>query len=305
MKRAPLFILGTILLVLFAVGAVQVYANKKAEEKVEEFFERFGLEEKSTYREVNYSLLSGTVEVSGLNLVTDEGSSHIDRLVIKKLTDTDIEVYAFGMRGEDKDFRKLEEQLRALGYDDVRMNTYVSLSLYEDTKELLVRKVGVEVPGAFRTEVSFKLTGIDREFINDLKELEGEGDDREKVARIANRLKRVYLNELSLKLTDHGFMNRLLEKEARDKKKSVEELKRDILRGIENSIAEDSSEFEKTLVEGVSRLIEHGGTLVLEAHPREPVSFENLVLYTLMALQTRDFSHFVKELNLKVKHQEV
>ena len=305
MKRAPLFILGTILLVLFVVGAVQVYANKKAEEKVEELFERFGLEEKSTYQEVNYSLLSGTVEVSGLNLVTDEESSHIDRLVIKKLTDTDIEVYAFGMRGEDKDFRKLEEQLRALGYDDVRINTYISLSFYEDTKELLVRKVGVEVPGAFRTEVSFKLTGIDRGFINDLKELEGKGDDREKVARIANGLKRVYLNELSLKLTDHGFMNRLLEKEARDKKKSVEELKRDILRGIENSIAEDSSEFEKAMVEGVSRLIEHGGTLVLEARPREPVSFENLVLYTLMALQTRDFSHFVKELSLKVKHQEV
>lgn len=302
MRKTPLALLGLILVVLFVFGALQIYTNRKAEESLRTILSEFGIERPS-YRSVRYSLLNGRTEVNGLLIKGDGGETYIDKLIITKLTDTDLEFTARGIRGKDKAFREFERDMRELGYERASFNLHLSASLYEDTKELMVRDISLELPSALLLKLKFKLLGIDRKLMKELQDLEGNKDDREKTARIANRLRRVFLEELTFKLTDYGLIKRLLEKEAKDKKTTPDELKREILRELNSTVARNSSELERSIARSVSALIERGGTLVVNARPSKPVRFDELVVYTLMGLQTKDFSALVRKLNISVKHE--
>ncbi|RLJ71246.1 hypothetical protein BCF55_1545 [Hydrogenivirga caldilitoris] len=294
MRKLPLVVFGAILLVLFSVGAVQVYASKKAEEEVKELLAKVGLKEQASYSKVSYSLLKGTTEVRDLRIRTKGGTSHAARVLITKFTDTDLELSITGIRGEDPEFEKFERQLRELGYEEVYINAMLSFSFYADSGELLIRKVRIEVPGAFRLELSLNLSGVDRELIRAVTENGGED-----VNYLAQKLSVVTLKGGSLTLSDLGLRERLLRKEAQITGKEVEQVKREIAQQLK---PKRSSEFDAKLYGALKELVERGGSISLEAKPEEPVEFQELVVASLLALQTKDPSELVDRLGIKVNY---
>ncbi len=300
MKKAAVTLIGIVSLLLLGLVAVQTYANKKAEENLKTLLTDLGIRSFS-YGKVHYSLLSGRIEVEDLLIKGKEGKTRIEEFVVSKLTDTDLEFSALGIKGEDEEFKRLEGELRELGYDKIGLNLYISASLYEDTGDLLLRKVSLELPGALSLEMSLKLSGVDKDLLEDIKSLEG--DDREKLAQVANRLASVYLKEVTLKMKDAGLLRRLIDREAKIRGKSAEEIRRELIEKIKTSFGKNSYGLKRSLAEGLSALIEKGGTLVLKGKPEKPVSFDDLVLHTLIGIQSRDFSSLAKELNIKIRHE--
>ncbi len=300
MKKAAAVLIGIVSLLLLGLVAVQTYANKKAEENLKTLLSDLGIRDFS-YGKVQYSLLSGRIEVEDLLIRGKEGKTRVDRFVVSKLTDTDLEFWALGIKGEDEEFKRLESELRELGYDKASLNLYISASLYEDTGDLFVRRVSLELPGALSLDMSLRMSGVDRKLLEDIKSLED--DDREKLAQVANRLASVYLKEITLQIKDAGLLRRLIDREAKKRGKSAEGIKNELIEKIKTSFGKNSHGFERSLAEGLSALIESGGTLVLEGKPEKPVSFDDLVLYTLIGIQSRDFSPVAEELGIKIKHE--
>ena len=300
MKRIPLLIFGTILLLLFLVGAVQVYADRKAQEKVDSFLSLLELKDKASYGKVKYSLLKGTTEIKGLEIEDETGKLKAERLLITKFTETELELRIEGIDGEDKSFRELENSLRELGYKDTRMNAVLSVSLKDKEKKLLLRELSLEIPSAFRITVSFELLGVDQKLIKELSELEE--DNREALNKLARELGNVKLVGMRAGLEDRGVLKKLIENEALKRGKKPEDIRDEILKELKR--LEKGSEFERSLYTALKKLLEEGGSLNLIAKPQRPVPFDSLVVYALMSVQSKDFSRLFRVLNLKVEHKE-
>lgn len=299
MKKA-IFILSSILLLLIAVAGVHIYASKKAEESLKTFLSGVGVENFS-YKDVDYSLFKGKTEVEDLLIESKGSKTRIGKLVISRLTDTDLEFSMLGVRGEDEDFKKLEENLKELGYEKVEFNLLFSASLYEDWKELIIRKFSLELPGAFSVELKLKLSGVDKKVIKAFLDLRNSTEAQP--AKLAGILSKVYLKELTIKLRDESLLSKLIEKEAEKKNTSPEKIRKELIEKLEESLAKRKTKFEKSLVESLKALVRKGGSLVLEGKPKTPLGADDLIVYTLMGLQTGDFSQLVEKLNLNVRYE--
>ncbi|WP_457601383.1 hypothetical protein [Hydrogenivirga sp.] len=297
MKRLTLGTLATILLVLFGLGVVQIYAEKRAEENLKTWLKRLDIEEEATYSEVRYSLLTGSTEVRRLSIKTPQETTTVERLVVRKLTDHDLEIELYDLRSDSKEFKNLLNSMRELGYEDFKTNIKLSASLYEKDKVLLIRNFSVESPSAFRVSLKLELKGIDRDLLEELGS--SEDNDREKVNRLAERLSRVSLVGGEIDVTDMGMGERLIIKEAKERGKKPSEVKEELISELSKNA---KTEFEKEAVGAIKKLIERGGTLRVKIEPSSPVSFQELVVLSLMALQTKEPEPLLRRLNVRIEH---
>ncbi len=301
MRKISFVIFMAVLVLLFIAGSLQIYASRKAEERTKEILSALGLEERTRYKSVSYYLLKGTSEVEGFEVRTESGKLWAEKLFITKLTDTDLELRLERVRGDDRNFKEFEKNMKELGYGNVYLNTSLSVSLYEKEKRLFLREFSVEVPSAFNVSLGFDLLGVDRKLIKELSELKE--DDREAVNELAQRLKDVSLASFRLEFEDRSFLERVIEREASRKGKRPEEVRKEILNQLR--ALEKGGEFERSLFKSLKDLLEEGGTLKIVANPQKPVSFEDLVVYSLMGLQSRDFSRLLRVLNLRAEHSKM
>jgi len=296
--KKPLLFLFALLLILFVIGAVQIYANRKAEENLQELISRFGVEGSVRYEELSYSLLSGVTEIRGLSVASPEGTTSVDRVVITKMNRSDLEFSAVGISSDTPDFRGFSERLRELGYETVKMNAHVSLSLYDDRKELVVRRFAVTVPDAFSVGFRLHVDRIDSSLIAALRTAE---EDEETVEELSERLGRVRIRSFEFSIEDLGIRVRMLEREASLGGREPEEILSTIREGLEGSLRNDPL-FREELFGALESFLLKGGTLRFRADPVPPVDFQTLVLLALFAVQSGEYSEFVYRLNVKVRH---
>lgn len=299
MKKAILPISAVVSLLIIVAG-VQLYASRKAEENLKTLLSSLGVENFS-YRDVDYSLFEGRTEVRDLLIESRGGRTRIERFVISKITETDLEFSMLGVRGEDEEFKKFEKSLRDLGYDRVEFNLHFSGSLYEDWKELVIRRFSLELPDAFSVELKLKLSGIDKNVLRSFLEIRD--SDQAQPAKLAGVLSKIYLKEVYIKLRDQSLLNRLITKEAERRKTSPEEIKKDLIAKLEKSLVNGKSEFNKSLAESLKNLIGKGGAVVLEGKPKNPLGMDDLIVYILVGMQTGNFSQLIEKLNLSVRYE--
>jgi len=143
MKRLPLVVFGLVLVALFAIGAAQIYANKKAEEELRKIIAVDELEDKVSYEDVRYSLFGGFTEVKGLVIKDNGGSLSIDKLVIKEAKDTLYDVSAYGIKIDDPKYSKT---LKEVDYVDEPFNMHMRLSIDDDNKVFNLEHIAFELP---------------------------------------------------------------------------------------------------------------------------------------------------------------
>jgi hypothetical protein len=297
MRKPAMLILFGLLLALFIWGAVEVYLDRRAEEEVERVFERLNLKGKATYGEVDYSLIEVTLEIKEVTVSTPKGPARIKSVKVLRQTENDLEVAFGGIKPAGEDF---EREMNSLGIEDPRLNMYIDASISDEERRLKVRKIMIEMPEAFRLEFSLDLENITSDLLRELASYDEE--NREELQRLSGKIARVRVKGFRIVLRDLGLRERLLEKEARDKNKSKDEVIKEIIESLEESKSGAKSEFEKRLIDSVSEFIRKGGAISLTLSPDSPPELQELIFTLMLSAQTKDMRPFVQRFNVTVKH---
>ncbi len=287
MKKFPTIVFGLILLILFAIGAAQIYANKRAEEEFKKLISAEGLEGKVSYQGVSYSLLKGYTEVKGITVEDEKGKVYIEKLLIRSMEDNLYDVSVYGVRGNDP---KYNEAMKDLGYEDSSINAHMRVSVDDQNKVFNLEYVTVEMPQLAIT-MSFRLKNLDTKTLKMLSEL---GDDQESINRASGIVARIELEDFKLVVKDEGFVSRVISAEAKKKGMSPEEFRKEMIKELQVGMSKEFSE-------PISKFIENGGNLVFSVNPSKPVPLSEVIFLAMMSAQTKDFSPLVKGLNIKAE----
>lgn len=296
MRKALIF--GLILLVATFAG-LKLYTNYRAEKTIKTLLERLGIEKKTTYQSVDYSLTTGEVKVRGASIQTEEGKTTIRELILKKITESDLEIYLMGIEGDDEEFNKFKRDLRDLGYRNPVINAHLDLSFYRNKKELYVRDISVEIPEALSMGIKLRIEGIDEKVFELIRD--SDPKDREDTAKLVNELQKVVLKNFEITLRDYGFIERAVSREARESGKKPEEVKRELIAKIDKSIP-SVDEFGHSLKGALKKMLSEGGSIKFVSNKN--VRFDDLVVLSLLSLQSKDLSKFARDLDLKVYYSK-
>lgn len=288
MGRKVLYLLSFGLLIGVLLLSLEVYADRKAKERVESFVNRLNLEGRVSYRSVDHSLIKGETRIRDLSLFTEKGRVKVEEVIISRLTEKETKVRFLGITSTDEEFGEFRERMRELGYEDVKMNLYVDVMTDREKGDLKVRTFRVEVPEAFTFDLKVDLGNVSYEDLPEITEEVG----------------RVRIRSFEVSFTDLGIMERAIMKEAEEKNTTAERVKEEILRELERSVRESDPEIKKEIVAKLKAFVERGGTIRLSARPDRPVNVSDLVLVFLVSAQTKDLSQVVNMLNLNVEHRQ-
>ncbi len=287
MKKFPTIVFGLVLLILFAVGAAQIYANKRAEEEFKKLISSEGVQDNVSYEKVSYSLLKGHTEVRNIVVEDEKGKVFIEKLLIRSMEDNLYDVSVYGVRGTDPKYNKA---MKDLGYEDGSINAHMRVSVDDENKVLNVEYVTVELP-QFVITMSLRLKNLDTKTLKMLSEL---GDDQESINRASGIVAKIELEDFKLTFKDEGFVSRVISAEAKKKGVSPEEFRKEMIKELQAGMS-------KEFYEPVSRFIEKGGNLVFSVNPSKPLPLSEVIFLAMMSAQTKDFSPLVKGLNIKVE----
>ncbi len=290
-----ILILGFLILgILFLIGAVQIYANKKAEKNLQVFLNRLGLEGKTSYGRVNYSLFKGSTEVENLRISTAQGITTVEKVRILKISPNNLKFSLIGISSNSEDFRGFRKNMEELGYREIKINTYFSGKFSDAKKELFIEEWRVEVPFAFSMGVKMHLDRISRSLISSLME---SSDNEESIKELSEKLGKVRIRSFEFIFKDAGIRKRLFEK----KKVTPAEILQTLDVYLERNVKLDSL-FREELHKALKEFLTKGGTLRIRSDPIPPIDFQTFVLLGILTVQSEDLSEFIYRLNLRVKY---
>ncbi len=296
MKKINVAIILGILIVLFSWGAVEVYKEKRARDEIDKLVKELNLEGKFYYDDVDYSILSGKLELTGVRW-TAGGETVIEKITVYRYTPSDLVVSVEGIRGEDDDFGR---DMKDLGIENPVLNFYIDASVYDDKKELVVRKFAINMPQAFEVSVNFQLSNLTSSLLRDIANYSG--NDMEALNDISARVARVKVKNFSLVFEDLGLRERILEEEAKRKKKSKEELVKDLVADMEKSLKKAKTDIEKDFIKSIISFVKEGGKVTLSMNPDRPLELQEVFFAFTISAQTKDVTPLVRDLKLSVRH---
>jgi len=299
MKKINVVILLGILVILFSWGAFEIYKEKKARAEIDRLMKEMNLEERVSYRDVDYSLLSGKLEITGVTVQTKEGKTLIEKITVYRNTPTDLVVSVEGIRAEGDDFGR---QMKEIGIENPVLNLYIDASLNEENREVIVRRVSLSMPGAFDLSMNFHLSNISSSLLRDLASLSDQ-DDKE-LRDLSLKVARVRVNSFSVVFEDLGLRERILEADARKKKKSKDELLKEVVSNMEKTLKKAKTDFERDFIKALISFVKEGGKITLSLNPDRPLELQEVIFTFALSAQTKDVSPLVRDLKLSVRHSK-
>lgn len=299
MKKLNLIPILGVLLVLFSWGAVEIYKEKRARAEIDRLIDELNLRGKVTYENVDYSLLSGKLEIKGVTWKTGEGRSSVEKITVYKNTPSDLVLSIEGIRAEDD---KFDRDMKELGIKDPVLNLYIDASIYDEKRELVIRQMSLSMPDAFVISVNLRLTNINSSLLKDLVEVSEEKE--EELRELSAKVAKVKINSFSLSFRDLGLMDRVLEAEARKKKKSKKELIKEVIDGMESRLKDVETEFERDLVRSVISFVKEGGQINFSLNPGRPVEVQELIFTLSLSAKNKDISPLVRDFGMSVSHSK-
>ena len=296
MKKINVAIILGILIVLFSWGAVEVYKEKRARDEIDKLVKELNLEGKFYYDDVDYSILSGKLELTGVRW-TVGGETVIERITVYRYTPSDLVVSVEGIRGEDDDFGR---DMKELGIENPVLNFYIDASVYDDERELVVRRFAINMPQAFEVSVNFELSNVTSSLLRDIANFSE--NDREALNNISARVAKVKVKNFSLVFEDLGLRERILEEEAKRKKKSKEELVKDLVADMEKSLKKAKTDIEKDFIKSIISFVKEGGKVTFSLNPDRPLELQEVIFAFAISAQTKDVTPLVRDLRLSVRH---
>ncbi len=289
MNRLPLFAFGFILTVLFIYGALQLYGEAKAKETLESVLDEMGIKHRTTFGDVEYNLIEDTTTIHDLVITLDNGLIKIERILVSEYTPEDLELLLENVRLYNKN-ATLEDNF----------NLFMSLSFNDKDKRFMVRELSINSPGSFKLSITLTATGITKDLLKNLAYLNTR-EERD-IRLLAQTLADANLHSFSISFSDRGFLSEVIRHQAEIEGITEEEFKRKLLEEVEH-LALKGSDFEKKLSQSLRKLITQGGTLRIYSSLSEPVKFEDVIVFSLISLQTKSLEPISQLLNLQVEHK--
>ncbi|GEM_PF-6756819 len=303
MGKLKVFILLIAGIAVASWVGLEVYADNRAEKKLNALLTDLDLENRVKYADIDYSLISGELLVEKITVSSPRGDATIERLRVHRYTDSEATIYVEGIRFSDDEFIN---DMKELGYDDPRINLSFDASIDDENRMLDVRNFSFEMPGGFRLSFRFLLTNIDSDLLRKLSEFDGtnrEQLNREQLNELSDRVAKVKVSYFETVLSDLGIRDKIIKAEAKKQGKGEEEIRRKIVGDMEKSLKKAKSEFEKKLVQSVKSFIEKGGLVRITLKPETPVEFQELIFTLMLSAQTKDLKPFVERFKAEVSHE--
>ncbi len=285
MKRILILLSIAVLLVGGGIWVADFYADKKAEEKIIEFFgEEYVREGKVRFSKVDHNLFTGETVIENVELEEGERKFIVERIVIKEFSDTSGDIYFYGAREE--------------GYKDElfeKLDIHLAYKVEPEKGKLIIEDISVSQENLFLLQLSLILGNYDHRFWERFKDKEDYSETE--ALRIASEMASLKLERATLRFVDMGFKNKLLEEEARKRRKTIEEVRREIIRELEERKLKAKEEFTKEFYDALIKFIREGKEIVAEVNPEEPLKFQDIFFLFMIS---KDGSEVIKLLNPKI-----
>jgi len=274
-------ILAAVLALIVAYFAYYSYMDKKAKETVERFFSRtLKKTGEVSYGKVDYKPLSGETVIEKVRYKDRNGEElSIDRIIIRKLTDTEGEFLFRGVRP-----LKRRSLLEEYGYKDPHFNLFISYETEPEKRLFRLNHLSVNYPQAFEVNLSLTLGNYDHSFWKTVAL--SDRPSEEMSFQVLSELGSLKLNSLEVLYLDKGLKRRVIEKEAQKRGKTYEEFKKELIKQIHQAKARVDSQFERNLLDAFEKFIKEGKEIKLVIKPNPPAKIQDI--FVIVAVQKNE-----------------
>jgi len=274
-----------VLLLVIAYIAANRAATTNAKEQMTNYIHKNKLEKIVSYEEVKASVFPKCISIKNLSINTEEKIIYINEVLVRSL-DTkhdiplygDIEIRHISSPGSEE-FTKIEEKLKKLGYDSLKINLRMKFNSNETARTQNIDYV-TTVENAFKAGLIIKLNNVDFKKIREIQK---------SVSKKPNKLSpddfRVALQDISdtavsyaeFYFKNEGFIDRLMKKEAAAKGISEEKIKENACKMLDMQIASVKTTAQKDFLKAIRKFIKKPRKISVKISPRKPVKIGEVI----------------------------
>ncbi|OMH40372.1 hypothetical protein [Desulfurobacterium indicum] len=267
------------------------YVNKKISQKLNVKIEELKPYADISYRSLDYSLLTGKLNIYGIKILYTNSSYPItiSQLIISDFDrEHDIPLYAdVRLKGISFYLNSLPEDdrliLKALGYGD-KLTAYFSTvyAYYPDKKQLLIKDLSYRIKGIGAVKLRLHLANI-----KPIKE-------KELLYFLLSGWLNIKIVSGEIDYSDEGLFERAVNLIAREKHLSTDQLKAKIIRKIRDGLGNSKDTVSQMAAEALIRFVLKPGTIKITVNPSRPTSFGEV-------LSKQSLEDALKCLNIKIE----
>jgi hypothetical protein len=287
MRNKKIFV-GVLIIILIAVyiGA-KTFADYVAKKRVDKVIEKASNYVDLSYKKVSVDLLRLDVHIKGVTL-TPVGipvNTKIDEVVVYDIDykNNPPRHFHIALNGIDIPVDKsnfgAQEELKELGYDEIKANIELDYRYNPENKELYLNRLKYGADKVGSLNLKLYISNVDLSSQNPLV--------------ILLSLPNILIHSGELYYKDDSFVPRLLKLYSKREGKDVDEIIDNIIKDIETEISKENDHFSKEVIESFSKFIKNPDRITITISPKKPVSIGRI--------QKSNPQELPKLLNIKVK----
>lgn len=280
-----------IVAVVVAAGffGFKAYADKQAEEKVRDSFDKMKEVMDVRYRDVSVDLLTRNVRIKGLSM-TPKGEARsvtVEEVILYDADDKNaiphfIHMAANGFEVPVADLGESAEPMKDMGYERIRATLEVDYAYDPEKKRLHLKKWigGAEDVGVI--EVAFRIGNFDMAAV------------KNPLAFLFS-LPQMAIQDAKVTYQDDSLVDRVIARAAREQGMDAAAIKGRFNEQIDREIQRESDAFTREALTAIKGFVNAPEHIAIAAEPEQPVSLELL-------MNARDPKDVIRLLNVTVRH---
>ncbi|MCD6223338.1 MAG: hypothetical protein J7J73_00335 [Deltaproteobacteria bacterium] len=304
MSKKITFILVIILLLVVGFVVANHVATTKAKEQVNNYIYKNKLEKTVSYKEVKASVFPKHISIKNVSISTEEKIIYINEILVRSL-DTkndiplygDIEIKHISSPGSEE-FTETEKKLKELGYDSLKLNLRMKFNNNKATKTQNIDYV-TTIENAFKAGFVFKLGNIDfkkmKEMQNYFKEKFNDVSPDELLSFSQNFMS-VSISYCEFYFKNEGLIDKIMEKEARDKGISEEKIKENMCKILDMQITSAKMHKQREFFEAIKKFIKKPRKISVKISPSKPVEIQEII----QCIKSKNTNKLLNKLNLSI-----
>ena len=274
-----------VLLLVIAYIAANRAATTNAKEQMTNYIHKNKLEKIVSYEKVKASVFPKCISIKNLSINTEEKIIYINEVLVRSL-DTkhdiplygDIEIRHISSPGSEE-FTKIEEKLKKLGYDSLKINLRMKFNSNETAKTQNIDYV-TTIENAFKVGLIIKFNNVDFKKIREIQKSVSKKPDKLSPDDFRVALQGISDTAVSYAefyFKNEGLIDRLMKKEATDKGISEEKIKENACKMLDMQIASVKTTAQKDFLKAIRKFIKKTRKISVKISPRKPVKIGEVI----------------------------
>lgn len=287
MSKKQRFIIGVVVVLIGMYIGFKVYASNEAEKSIDKAIADASTYASIDYKNVSVDLLGFNVHISDV-LVSSADSKRkvkIDEIAVNDFDQTsDMPKFMnVSFKGIELNLNELGDdatKIKELGYKDkLSLDFSIDYDYNHDDKKLDFRKLKLGADGMGEIEIGFHLGNI--------------ALSQDNLLAVLFTYPQIMIQEATIRYKDDSLFDRIMDKTAKEKSKSLHAFKKEKIQEIEQEIQNATDDFTKNALKEIQNFIENPKKLSLTISPSKPLPISSIV-------SVKDPKDAIKLLNMKI-----